>query len=141
MTLPESFRVNLLPAAPALDVTRYSFIVPTTRIKELSFEFGTNGTGTTHGTWSFEGSDDPAAEADRWTEQTSGTVIGSSATAKWVAITAGTVYGSALAVNSAAATKSYVAFALGVPAYMRMLWTVVDGGTGSNSYCFANGKQ
>lgn len=135
-----AFRMVASPTA-ALTATRYSFIIPTTRIRELGIELGCVGTGSPVGTWSFEGSNDPAAVADFNSEQKTGTILGSSATGKFTAITASTVYGSALAITGASATNTYAAFVLGLPGYMRCLFTYTSGGSASSTaYVYANGR-
>lgn len=129
-------RVTLLSGV-ALTADRYSYIIDCTHAKEVSFEVGSDGTGTPAGTWKFQSSNDPQAAADFWTEQKTASALGASSTAKWTTLTASTVQGDSLTLSAAAASNSTVAFALGTPAFLRVWFDHTGGGTSSTSYVYA----
>lgn len=143
MTHLDSFRVDLAPSKLVLTATRYSFIVPTQRIKEINFQVSCVGTGSPVGTWSWEGSDDPLANNDYWKEQQTASILGASVTGSFVALTTPTtVHGSALAITGSSATKSEVAWVLGLPDFMRAVFTYTSGGSAASlASVYATGRQ
>ena len=129
----DSFRMRVVNGV-ALTADRYSFIVPTTGIKELNVHWRNTATGTPVGVLKFQVSNDPQAEADMWTEQQTASALGASATSVWVTLTTPTtVHGTGLNVNGANATD--VAFVLGLGAYFRVWFDFTSDGAASSATC------
>jgi hypothetical protein len=129
----ESFRQRILPAVALQTADVYSFIVPTTGIKELNVHLSNVGTGTPVGVWKFQVSDDPAADADFWYEQRTGSRLGTSGTAAWVTLDdPTTIHGDSLTLGGGVAQASDVPVVLGLGGYFRVWYDFTSGGTASS---------
>lgn len=125
--------VTLLNGVALVTADVYSFIYRATTSKEINVQVSNVGTGTPIGVWRFDLSDDPAVESEFWTEQRTGTRLGSGSAAKWIPIDDPTVVqGDSLTLAAAADQKSSVAFVLGLGTYFRVWYDITSGGSASS---------
>lgn len=129
----EDYSVRLLDGIALTSADVYGFICRTMPGKEVSVHVRNVGTGTPVGVWKFQISNDPAAESEFWTEQKSGTRIGSSSTAKWVALDdPTTVHGDSLTLGGGGAQGSVVSFVDGLGRYFRVWYDYTSGGSAAS---------
>ncbi len=131
--IKDDFTVTVLNAVPLVTADVYSYIFPVRQAKEVNIQVGNLAGNTPVGVWKFDMSNDPQTEADFWTEQQTGTRLGTSSTAKWVPVDDPTVVqGDSLTLAANAVQNSQVAFVLGLGAFMRVWYDITSGGNSSS---------
>lgn len=126
--LESTFTMLPLTTGNAANLASPWFVVNS--LREVGFAIHTPAAGSPAGVWSFQGSNDRIGVEKIMNGNPTSFALADAA--RKFNLTVGTVHGSALSVSGGVAFDTYVAFSLGLPRYIRAIYTYSSGGSSSS---------